>query len=164
MTEGGHHLTELLWKGFNVLLFLGIVYYFGRKPVSEAFNSFYKNLTEKLNASEEELRLSHEELLRAKESYEDAQRRYREQIALAQETAQYTKEEEIKKAEQMAERIREKAKEAVQIETKRAKEELLRFGMEKARQMATDMLKKAFEDPEVQKRYIEKSLKSVEER
>ena len=163
MTEGGHHAIELLWKGFNVLLFLGIAYWFGRKPVSQAFNNFYKSLTERLNASEEELRLSKEELAKAKESYEDAQRRYKEQIKLAQETAQYIKEEETKKAEQMANRIREKAKSAIEIETKKAKEELIRFGIEKSRQIAEDMLRKAFEDPEVQKRYIDKSLRSMEE-
>lgn len=163
MTEGGHHTIELLWKGINVLLFLGIVYWFGRKPVSEAFNNLYKSLTEKLSASEEELRLSKEELAKAKESYEDAQRRYKEQIKLAQQTAEYMKEEETKKAQQMADRIREKAKSAIEIETKKAKEELIRFGMEKAKQMAEDTLKKAFEDPKVQRNYIDKALKSMEE-
>jgi F-type H+-transporting ATPase subunit b len=163
MTEGGHHAIELLWKGINVLLFLGIVYWFGRKPVSEAFNNFFKSLTEKLSTSEEELRLSKEELARARESYEDAQRRYKEQIKLAQQTAEYIKEEETKKAQQIANRVREKAKSAIEIETKKAKEELIHFGIEKARQMAEDMLKKAFEDPKVQRNYIDKALKSMEE-
>jgi F-type H+-transporting ATPase subunit b len=26
----GHHTIELIWKGINILLFLAIVYYFGR--------------------------------------------------------------------------------------------------------------------------------------
>lgn len=162
MTEG-HHTIELLWKGFNILLLLGIVYFFARRPVSEAFGKYFIGLTERLNHSEKELESAKQDLSRAKFEYEDAQRRYKEQIRLAEETADYIKKEEIKRAQDMADRIREKAKEVIEIETKKAKEELVRYGMEEARGISARMLEEAFKDPQVQRRYIEKSIREMEE-
>ncbi|MEN3027630.1 MAG: hypothetical protein ABDH29_00005, partial [Aquificaceae bacterium] len=106
MSEG-HHGLELLWKGLNILAFLGIVYYFGKKPISEAFNRYFQGLTQKLLTSESELKEAQEELKRAKESLQDAQRRYEEQLKLSQETAKTIREEEERKAQEVAKRIRE---------------------------------------------------------
>ncbi len=161
MSEG-HHTIELLWKGFNILLFLGIVYYFGRRPIGEAFSKYFVGLTERLLSSEKELKEAQEELQRAKESLQDAKRRYEEQLKLAQETAKAIKEEEERKAYEVAGRIREKAKEVIEIELKKAKEELVRYGAEKAYTLAVNVLKERFKDEEVQKAYIEKSLKRLE--
>lgn len=161
MSEG-HHTLELIWKGLNILAFLGIVYYFGKKPISEAFNSFFQGLTERLISSERELADAQEELRRAKESLQDAQRRYQEQLKISQHTAQTIKEEEEKKAQEIAGRIREKTKEVIDIELKKAKEELLRYGAERAYSLAVDMLKERFRDEELQKAYIERSLERLE--
>lgn len=161
MSEG-HHTLELVWKGINILAFLGIVYWFGRKPISEAFQKFFTSLTERLVSSEQELSSAKEELEKAKLSLEDAKRRYEEQIRLAHETAQYIKEEENKKAQEMVQRIKEKAKEVIDIELKKAKEELVRYGYEKATQIAVQTLREKFQDPQVQKAYIEKSLRKLE--
>ncbi|MFN3976984.1 MAG: ATP synthase F0 subunit B [Aquificaceae bacterium] len=161
MSEG-HHTLELLWKGINILAFLGIVYYFGRKPIQEAFSKFFTGLTEKLTQAEEELKAAREELQRAKESLQDAQRRYQEQLKLAHDTAQAIKEEEEKKAHEVAERIREKTKEVIQIELKKAKEELYRYGAEKANALAVEILKERFSDEKLQSSYIEKTLRRLE--
>ncbi len=161
MSEG-HHTLELIWKGLNILAFLGIVYYFGRKPISEAFNKYFHALTERLIASEKELLQAQEELKRAKESLQDAKRRYEEQLKISQQTAQTIKEEEEKKAQEIANRIREKAKEVIDIELKKAKGELLRYGAERAYQLSVELLKERFKDEKVQTAYIEKSLKNLE--
>ncbi len=161
MSEG-HHTLELIWKGLNILAFLGIVYYFGRKPISEAFNKYFHALTERLIASEKELLQAQEELKRAKESLQDAKRRYEEQLKISQQTAQTIKEEEEKKAQEIANRIREKAKEVIDIELKKAKEELLRYGAERTYQLSVELLKERFKDEKVQTAYIEKSLKNLE--
>lgn len=161
MSEG-HHTLELVWKGLNILAFLGIVYYFGRKPISEAFNRYFQGLTEKLIGSEKEFADAQEELRRAKESLEDAQRRYHEQLKIAQQTAQTIREEEERKVQEIAGRIKEKTKEVIDIELKKAKEELLRYGAEKAYQLAVETLKEKFKDEKLQTAYIEKSLKKLE--
>ncbi|MCS6958257.1 MAG: hypothetical protein RMK75_07375 [Aquificaceae bacterium] len=161
MSEG-HHGVELLWKGLNILAFLGIVYYFGRKPISEAFRRYFQGLTEKLLSSESELKEAQEELKRAKENLQDAQRRYEKQLRLSQETARTIREEEEKKAQEVAKRVREKAKEVIEIELKKAKEELLRYGAERARNLAVQMLKEGFKEEKVQRSYIEKQLKRLE--
>ncbi|SHK35193.1 ATP synthase F0 subunit B [Thermocrinis minervae] len=162
MSEASHHALELFWKGFNILLFLAIVYYFGRKPISQAFNEFFRKLTEGLDSSEETLKKAQEEYERAKAQYEDAQRRYQEQLKLAKETADYIREEERRKTDQMVERIKEKAKEAIEVELTRAKEELYRYAAQRVREEAFATLKETFKNPEVQKKYLERSLKLLE--
>lgn len=163
MSEG-HHILELIWKGLNILAFLGVVYYFGKKPVLQAFERYFQGLTERLLSSEKELKEAQEELQRAKQSLQDAKRRYEEQLKLAQETAKSIKEEEENKAREVAKRIREKAKEVVDIELKKAKEELLKYGAERAQILAIQMLKESFKEEKVQKTYIEKQLRKLEGR
>ncbi len=164
-SEGGAHHSplELFWKGFNVLLFLGIVYWLARKPVSEAFNNFWKSLTKGVEDSEEELRKAREELQKAKEELEKAKVRADESVALARESAQVEIENAKKHAEEVAQRIRDRARETVEIELKKAKEELALYGMKKAEEIAKDLLKDTFKNPEVNRKYIEKQLKSLEE-
>lgn len=161
MSEG-HHTLELIWKGVNILAFLGLVYYFGRKPIKEAFERYFIGLTERLLTSEAELKAAQEELKRARESLEDAKRRYQDQIKLAQQTASSIKEEEETKAKEVAQRIREKAKEVIDIELKKAKEELYKYGAERAYALAMETLREKFKEEKIQKAYIEKSLKSLE--
>ena len=157
-TEGGHHSPlELFWKGFNILLFLGAVYWFGRKPIADAFNRFFSSITEKIDESEEELR-------KAKEELEKAKIRADESVALARESAQAEIENTRRHAEEVARRIKEKARETVEIELKKAKEELALYGMVKAEELAKGMLAEAFRDPEVQKRYVNKQLEILEEK
>ncbi|NAZ06873.1 MAG: hypothetical protein GU344_02790 [Thermocrinis sp.] len=158
----GHHTIELVWKGINVLLFLAIVYYFGRKHISQAFEGFFSKLTEGLESSERELKEAKETLERAKAEYEYAKGRHAEQIELAKQTAQQMKEEELKKVEEVASRIKEKAKETIELETKKAKEELLRFGMKQAKELALQRLFQDFENPDIQKKYAEKMLRKLE--
>ncbi len=161
MSEG-HHTLELAWKGFNILLFLGIVYWFGRKPIAQAFNNFFQSLTHRLNTSEEELKKARQEYEKAKSTYEDAKRRFSEQLSMVQETVKAYKEEEIKKANEMAQRIQMKAKEAIEIETKKAKQELYQYALAKAKEIAIQELQRSFQREDVQKSYIEKSLKALE--
>lgn len=163
--EGGHHSPlELFWKGFNILLFLGIVYWFGRKPIGEAFNNFFQSLTKDLDRSDEELRKAKEELERAKEELEKAKVRADESIALARESAQKEIENAREHALEVAQRIKERAKETIEIELKKAKEELARYGMIKAEEIAKEMITDAFKDKEVQKRYIDQQIRVLEEK
>lgn len=165
--EGGHidhSFGVLLWKGLNILAFLGIVYYFGRKPISEAFNKFYTSIIQSLTNSEREFLMAKEELLKAKEELEEAKRKAEESIALAKETAETEKKNILKHAEEVAQRIKEKAKESIEIELNRAKKELALYGIQKAEEIATEILKKEFSKKEVQKKYIEAQLKVLEEK
>ena len=162
--EGGHSTLELFWKGFNILLFLGAVYYLGRKPVGEAFENFWRSLYRDLEDSEKELKLAKSELRKAQEELEKAKVRADESVALTRESARKEIEEAKKHALEVAERVRERAKESVEIELRRAKEELTRFGMLKAQEIARELLKEAFSDKKLQKSYIESQLRAVEEK
>ncbi len=159
-----HGPLELFWKGFNILLFLGIVYWIGKKPIGEAFNNFFKSLTEKIENSEKELEKAKAELQKAKEELEKAKVRADESVALAQESAKAEIEKAKQHAEEIALRIKEKAKETLEIELKKAKQELALYGMLKAEEVAREMLKDTFKNAEMQRRYIEKQLKTLEEK
>jgi len=162
--EGEHALLEKLWKGFNVLLFLGAVYWFGRKPIAEAFNRFFSSITERVDESERELERAKEELERAKEELEKAKVRADESIALAKESARAEVEGARRHAEEVARRIRDRAKETVEIELKKAKEELALYGMAKAEEIAKSILEETFRDPEIQRRYVDRQLRILEEK
>jgi len=160
----GHSPWELLWKGLNILAFLGIVYYFGRKPIAEAFNRFYDSLVESLTRSEKEFITAKEELIKAKEELEKAKVKAKEAVELAKETAKTERENILKHAQEVAQRIREKAKENIEIELNRAKKELTLYGIQKAEEIAKELLAKEFKKAEVQKKYIEAQLKLLEEK
>jgi len=164
--EGGAHHSplELFWKGFNILLFLGAVYWFGKNYIAEAFNNFWKSLTSSVDESERELMAAKEELQKAREELEKAKVRADESIALARESAQSEIENAKKHAEEVAKRIKDKARETIEIELKKAKEELALYGMTKAEEIAKGMLEEAFKNPEVQKKYIEAQLKVLEDK
>lgn len=163
--EGGHHSPlELFWKGFNIALFLGIVYWFGRGPIGEAFNNFWKSLTRSVDESESELKRAKEELEKAREELEKAKVRAEESLALAKVSALEEVEEARKQAQEVAERIKERARETVEIELRMAKEELALYGMRKAEEMAVSMLENAFKDPKVQRSYVERQLRVLEEK
>ena len=163
--EGGAHHSplELFWKGFNILLFLGIVYWLARKPISEAFNNFWKSLYKSIEDSENELKKAQEELENAKEELEKAKVRADESLALARESAQVEVENAKKHAEEVAQRIRERARETIEVELKKAKEELALYGMRKAQEVAKEVLVDAFRDTETNIKYIKKQLKELEE-
>jgi len=160
--DSTNHALELFWKGFNIALFLAIVFFFSRKPVSEAFNSFWKSLTAKLEESSKEVEEARRDLEKAKKELEETKRKKEESIKLAEISAK----EEIEKArlesEEIARRLKEKTKEAIDIELKRAKEELALYGIKKATEIAENTLKEMFGNKDVQKKYIEKSIKVLQ--
>lgn len=164
--EGSAHHSplEIFWKGFNIALFLGIVYWLGRKPVGEAFNRFWRSLTEEVERSEQELMLAKSDLRKAQEELEKAKVRADESVALARESAQAEIQKARDHAQEVAGRVKEKARETIEIELKRAKEELARFGMIKAEEIAKEMLSEAFSDRELQKKYIRAQIKNLEEK
>ncbi|NPA33070.1 MAG: hypothetical protein GXO04_05540 [Aquificae bacterium] len=160
----GHSFGELFWKGLNILAFLGIVYYFGRKPISEAFNRFYNSIIESLVNSEREFLSAKEELAKAKEELAKAKEKAKEYRRLAEETAQTERKRILEHAAQVAERIKQMARENIEIELNRAKKELALYGIQKAEEIAKEILIKEFKKTNVQKKYIEAQLKLLEEK
>ncbi|AAC07478.1 ATP synthase F0 subunit B [Aquifex aeolicus] len=160
----GHSPGALIWKGLNILAFLGIVYYFGKKPISEAFNKFYNSIVESLVNAEREFMMAREELSKAKEELENAKKKAQEYEKLAIETAETEKKKILQHAQEVSERIKEKAKETIEIELNKAKKELALYGIQKAEEIAKDLLQKEFKKSKVQEKYIEAQLKLLEER
>ncbi len=159
--EHTNHTLEIFWKGFNIALFLAIVFFFSRKPVSEAFNNFWKSLTEKLEESHKEVEEARKDLERAKRELEEAKIKKKESIKLAEASAKEEIEKTRIESEEIANRLKEKTREAINIELKRAKEELALYGIQKATEIAENTLRELLRDKNVQKKYIERSIKAL---
>ncbi|HIP42356.1 MAG TPA: hypothetical protein EYG91_00220 [Aquifex aeolicus] len=162
--HGGHSAGELIWKGLNILAFLGLVYFFGKKTITEAFERFYNSIIDNLVSSEREFLMAKEELAKAKEELENAKKKAEEYEKLAKETAEVEKKRIIEHAQEVAQRVKERAKETIEIELNRAKRELALYGIQKAEEIAKELLVKEFKKGDVQKKYIETQLKLLEEK
>jgi len=164
---GGHGGTELhspgvlLWKGINIAIVVGALVYFFKEPFKKWVEDYKNQIVKNITEAEEEHRKAKEELERARKSLEEAKERYEESLKVAEETAQRERETIITQAQEVAQRIKEKAQKVIEIETNKAKEELRKFAAKKAIELSEGMLKEAFSDPEVQKRFTERMLSEL---
>ena len=149
------------WKGINIAIVIGaLVYYF--KDSFKQFIEDYKNqIVKAITEAEEKHREAKEELKRAKKALEEAKFKYEEGLKTAKESAEKEKELIIKQAEEMAERIKQNAEKVIEIEVNKAKEELRKYAAEKAIELSEKMLKEAFQDKELQKRFAERMLSDL---
>ncbi len=161
MSEEKRHVLELLWKGFNIILFLGLVWFFSRNYLKEAFNNFYDSLLRDLKGSEEEELKARRELEEAKRQLQEAKEKYKESVRFAQEFKEMELRRAKEEAEEVAKRLEERTKEVVKVELRRAKEELRRFGLELALEEAKRKLKEEFSKEEVQRKFVERKLESL---
>lgn len=164
---GGHGGTELhspgvlLWKGINIAIVVGALVYFFKEPFKKWVEDYKNQIVKNITEAEEEHRKAKEELERARKSLEEAKERYEESLKVAEETAQRERETIVAQAQEVAQRIKEKAQKVIEIETNKAKEELRKFAAKKAIELSEGMLKEAFSDPEVQKRFTERMLSEL---
>ena len=164
---GGHGGTELhspgvlLWKGINIAIVVGALVYFFKEPFKKWVEDYKNQIVKNITEAEEEHRKAKEELERARKSLEEAKEKYEESLKVAEETAQRERETIVAQAQEIAQRIKEKAQKVIEIETNKAKEELRKFAAKKAIELSEGMLKEAFSDTEVQKRFTEKMLSEL---
>ena len=164
---GGHGGTELhspgvlLWKGINIAIVVGALVYFFKEPFKKWVEDYKNQIVKNITEAEEEHRKAKEELERARKSLEEAKEKYEESLKVAEETAQRERETIVAQAQEVAQRIKEKAQKVIEIETNKAKEELRKFAAKKAIELSEGMLKEAFANPEVQKRFTERMLSEL---
>lgn len=150
-------LLPTIAKLFNLLLFIGVMFYFLRRPIKEAFGARQRNIREELMRAEEEkaaavaqleevegrlARLDSEmEAIRAQAQKEAAEERLRIERAT---------EEEMRK-------IREQARREIESAAKAARAELRAFAAEQSVQMAEEMIRRDIrpeDDARLAKEYV----------
>ncbi|NPA53566.1 MAG: ATP synthase F0 subunit B [Aquificae bacterium] len=159
-SETADHPNELFWKTVNTLILLaGLAFVIKKWGVQ-----FFKNRRESVKNMVEEAQKAHEESLRAlKEAQaklEEAENKFQESLKIAEETAKKEREAALKEAQEIAERIKLQAKEAVEIEIKRGEAELKKYATKKALEISEKLLKEKV-NPEVERKMIEQTLKAL---
>ncbi len=151
----------LFWKGVNTLLMLAILYFVAWKFVKKFFvdrRENIKNMVEEAKKARDDSRKALEE---ANQKLEEAKYKLEESLKIAEETAKLEREQALKEAQEIAERIKKQAKETVMIEIKRGEQELKKYAVQKALEISEQLLKENM-NPEVNKVILKETLKKLE--
>lgn len=162
-SEGGGGLMDFAFQTGNLLLLIGVLVYFGRKPIQK----FFADRRNQIKGDLEEAA----GLLEAAESrYADWQRKLidleQEMESIRSEGRRRAEEEGeaiLAEAQAAAERIRRDAKTSVEQELRRAQVRLRTEAAEIATQMAEEILKQRVGDPDLQ-RLMDEFITRVESR
>jgi F-type H+-transporting ATPase subunit b len=153
-----HSPKALIWEGINIAIVVGAIVYLFKDSFKKFVEDYKNQILKSITEAEEKHRTAKEELEKAKKALQEAKIKYEEGLKTAQEVAEKEKEMIISKAQEVAERIRQSAEKAIEIETNKAKEELRRYAAQKAIELSEKMLKELFKDKELQKRFTERML------
>jgi F-type H+-transporting ATPase subunit b len=140
--EGGK-VAELIWQGVNLALLLGVLVYFGRKPIQSYFADRRKEIQEGLDSSarvleEAEARLSEwEGRLRSLDGEVDEIRSTTQRLAEAE------RQRILADARASAERVRRDAAAAVDQEVRRARTALREEASDLAVELAERLLRES---------------------
>ncbi|WP_456401192.1 F0F1 ATP synthase subunit B family protein [Persephonella sp.] len=157
---GEHGGMMLVWKAINTLILVGALYYIIKRWGVQFFENRRKAVTAMVEEAKKAKEESEKALEDAKAKLEEAKMKFTESLKIAEETAKKEREVSLKEANEMAERIKAQAKEAVQVEIKRGENELRRYAVRKALEISEKMIKEKV-DSEVEKEIINKTLKAL---
>lgn len=134
-------LSDLLWSSFNLAILLGVLIYFGRRPIQ----AFFANRRQEI---QRELKDSANQLAEAEATYAEWQRRLigleselEEIRTISRQRAESERERILSDARASADRIRRDATSAVEQELRRAREEL----RDEAAQLALELAARRLE-------------------
>jgi len=155
---GGEGL--MIWKVLNTLILLALLFWIMKKWGI----AFFENRRQAIASMVEEAQKTHEESIKALEEaqakLEETKLKFEESLKIAEETAKKEREAALKEANEIAERIKEQAKETILIEIKKGENELRRYAVEKAIEISEKIVKEKM-NPELEKEIILKTIKSI---
>ncbi|RKQ63157.1 F-type H+-transporting ATPase subunit b [Thermovibrio guaymasensis] len=157
MEHGGH---LLFWKTVNTIILFAILYWLLRKPVSNFISNGIDSIVNKFEKAKKEKEEALNLLKEAEKKLEEAKEEAQRIVSYAEEVAQREKEQIISDAKQTAERVIKMADEEIEKEAYKAKEELKKFAVQKAIEIAEGRIKSSI-TPELNKKLIESSLEKL---
>ncbi len=157
MEHGGH---LLFWKTVNTIILFAILYWLLRKPVSNFISNGIESIVNKFEKAKKEKEEALNLLKEAEKKLEEAKEEAQRIVSYAEEMAQREKEQIISDAKQTAERVIKMADEEIEKEACKAKEELKKFAVQKAIEIAEGRIKSSI-TPELNKKLIESSLEKL---
>jgi F-type H+-transporting ATPase subunit b len=155
-------VEDLLYRVLNVAILLGVLVYFGRKPIRSFFSERRNEIRDSLAAAAEMRR-------RAEERYSKWQRRLVDLEAelesirdTARERAEREREQILGDARAAAERIKHDARSAVEQELRRAREQLRDEASELAVELAAEVLREQVTTQD-RKRLLDEFIQRIEQ-
>lgn len=159
--SGGEGSGILIWKAVNMLVLLGIIYYFGGKHIKRFLEGRRQNVVSMVEEAQKAKEDSIKALQEAKAKLEEANYKLQEGIRIAQETARVERENAIKQANEISERIKKQAQENIAVEIRKAEAKLKKYAAQRALEASYTLIKDRV-NPETTKVLVEKSLRKLE--
>ena len=131
---------EAIWQGFNLLLIVGVIWYFGRGAISEFFSSRREGIRNELNESADLLRQAETRNSELQRKLVDLESEVANIKTTATERAREEAARILSDAEATASRIRTDAQAAIKQELSRAQAKLRDEAADLALQMASTKL------------------------
>ncbi len=161
--EHGGGLANLLWQAANLLLIVGVLAYFARKPLAEYMQQRRQGIQESLETSARILEQAETKL----SEWNERAARLDAELGEIRETSRRLAEEErdkiLAQAQATAERIRNDAQAAVDQELRRARSVLSAEAAELAVDLAAKLIADKVSDDD-QQRLFDEFLSRVEDR
>ena len=150
----------MIWKILNTLILVAGLYFVYQKWISPALEKRRQNVADFVNEAKALKEESEKQLMEAERKLEEANMKLQETLKIAKETAENERQQAVKEAEEIAERIKKQAEETIDVEIKKAQNELRKYAVHKAIEISEKLVKENI-NPDVEREMIKKTLKSL---
>ena len=157
---GGEDNHAIFWKAVNTAILLAGLYVIYQKWIGPALEKRRQSVAELVNEAKKLKEESEKNLKEAERKLEEANMKFKETLKIAKETAETERQQKLKEAEEIANRIKKQAEETIEVEIKKAQNELRKYAVHKAIEISEKIVKESV-NPEVEKEMIKKTLKSL---
>jgi F-type H+-transporting ATPase subunit b len=137
----GAGVWDVFWHALNLLLLLGVVFYFGRRPIREFFGERRASIRENLESSARQLAAAERGLAEWEGRLERLDAEIEEVRSASQRLAEAERERILAEARAAADRIRSEAGAAVEQEVRRARKALREEAADLAVGLAEQLLR-----------------------
>ena len=158
---GENHLKEFAYELGNLILLVGVIVYFARKPIQNFFGDRREKIRSDIGEATQILADAEARLSQWQERMSELDAEIEKIRATERRRAEREREKILEEAQQSAERIQREAGTAVEREVRRAQEELRREAAELALEMAETLLRERMGDAD-QSRLVEEFIARVE--
>jgi F-type H+-transporting ATPase subunit b len=146
-SEGnGGGLSEHLWPAVNLVILIAVLVHFARKPIRDYFASRRGEIQSELKGAAEQLSEAEATYSKWQRRLVDLEAELQEIRATSSQRAEAERDKILSDAQATAERIRRDASVAVEMEFRRAREELREEATQLAIELATERLEREVTD------------------
>ena len=132
---------DFLWKVLNILILVGIIYWFARKPISSTLRTSAENAKKRLDESRETEELTKAQLKQMREKLTGLEKESLEMLAKARLEAQAEKKRIIEEGKREIVRMREHARISIEQEYRKAEHRLRQWVATESVKLAEEKLK-----------------------